>query len=239
MPEIIPLEATPIGLDKLIPFLHSKPILGQILREMLLDRIVKSMPDMPLDNPSIEPQQAEFVQRQQKIQQFKQRNWGDQLEKYFLQRKRQLDQVVYSVIRTPDIGLTHELYFQVQGQEASFAELARQYSQGPEALTNGIIGPVKLSTLPAELARKLSTLRPGEISHPIRFQNTALFVKLERHLPAQFNVQTQQQLLDELFETWLLAQIEPQLEQYLSQNTETAQFKESCTDAAITLSIAA
>jgi parvulin-like peptidyl-prolyl isomerase len=227
------LEIVPLHLDNLVPFLSTKPILAQILREMLLDRLVQSMPDVAIDNLPTEPQQAAFVQRQHKIQQFKQQTWGNQLEKYFLQRKRQLDQVVYSVIRTPDIGLTHELYFQVQGQEANFADLARQYSQGPESLTNGIIGPVKLSTLPLELSQKLSTLKPGEISRPMRFQNYSLFVKLERHLPAQFNEQIQQQLLDELFETWLRAQIETHMEQFLPQS------KESCHDSAVTSPIAA
>lgn len=87
------------------------------------------------------------VTRKLKIQKFKQAKWGNKLESYFLNHKRQLDRVVYSLLRTSDLGLAQELYFRIQAGEQSFADLAQLYSQGPEALTNGLVGPIELGTL--------------------------------------------------------------------------------------------
>ncbi len=201
--------------DNLIPFLSSQQILSQILREMIIDRALSQIEYKPGDiaNLSEDASQASRMIAQYKMQQFQLENWGNQLEQYFLQRKRTLDQVVYSIIRTPNPGLTQELYFQAKEQESSFADLARNHSQGPEALTNGIVGPVAVMTLPPQIIQKLVGLQPGGISTPINFQDQWMFVKLESWLPAQFSDRTKQVLLNELFETWLREQIAQQLPQ--------------------------
>jgi parvulin-like peptidyl-prolyl isomerase len=201
--------------DNLIPFLSSQQILAQILREMIIDRALSQIDYNPGDITDLpeDASQASRVITQYKMQQFQQQHWGNQLEQYFLQRKRTLDQVVYSMVRTPSAGLTQELYFQAKEQESSFADLARQHSQGPEALTNGIIGPVAVMTLPPQIIQKLVGLQPGGISTPINFQNQWMFFKLESWLPAQFTDRTKQVLLNELFETWLRDQIAQQLPQ--------------------------
>jgi parvulin-like peptidyl-prolyl isomerase len=191
--------------ENLIPFLSSQQVLTQIVREMILDRAISQI-DVPSDVP-------EDAIRSYKIQQFKQQ-WSNQLERYFLQRKRHLDQVVYSMIRTAELGLTQELYFRAKEQEASFADLAKTYSQGPEALTNGIVGPVAIASLPPQIAQKLAGLQPGKISSPIKFQNQWVIFKLEHWLPAQLTEKTTQLLLSELFETWLREQIAQQISKF-------------------------
>jgi len=61
------------------------------------------------------------------------------------------------VIRTKDPGVAQELYFRIQAGEQSFAEVAREYSQGPEAYTCGLLGPVELS-MPTQRWRRFSRL---------------------------------------------------------------------------------
>jgi hypothetical protein len=78
----------------------------------------------------------------------------------------QLDKVVYSVIRTKDMGVAQELYFRIQEGEQSFSELAREYSQGPEALTGGLTGPVELILPPRPLAGMLSVSQPDQLWPP-------------------------------------------------------------------------
>lgn len=51
---------------------------------------------------------------------------------------------------------------------ASFAAIARQFSQGASAATGGDIGWILEGQLPAELNRNLTGLREGEITDPIR-----------------------------------------------------------------------
>ncbi|MEM8603917.1 MAG: peptidylprolyl isomerase [Cyanobacteria bacterium P01_H01_bin.121] len=70
-----------------------------------------------------------------KLEKFKHATWASQVESYFLKRKSQLDRVIYRLIRTQDAHLAQEIYLRLQDDHASFADLARTYSQGPEAQT--------------------------------------------------------------------------------------------------------
>lgn len=73
--------------------------------------------------------------RERKIEKFKRATWEHSLESYFLAQKSKLDKVIYSLLRTTSAEIAQELYFRIQSGEQSFAELAREYSQGLEAQT--------------------------------------------------------------------------------------------------------
>lgn len=148
------------------------------------------------------------AQREAKITRFKELTWGGQVESYFLQRKSLLDRVLYSLIRTKDAGLAQELYFRVHDDAESFVELARTYSQGQEAQTGGLIGPVELSVPHPALARMLSVSQPGQVCVPTAIGEWFVIARLEKFLPAQLDPPTRQRLLDEMFKTWLQQQIQ-------------------------------
>jgi hypothetical protein len=140
--------------------------------------------------------------RQLKIEQFKQATWGHQVEPYFLKRKAQLDQVIYSLFRTQDLGIAQEFYFRIREGEQSFADLAAQ-SQGPESQTGGLCGPVDLGALPTLMTGFLAIAEPGQLSAPIRFGEWFILMRLEKRIPAQLNETMRQRLLNELFESWI------------------------------------
>ena len=77
------------------------------------------------------PEQLESVAtRGLKIEKFKQVHWGQKLESYFLERKSQLDKVIYSLIRTEDHEVAQEFYFRLQEGEQTFADwLQEQLTQ--------------------------------------------------------------------------------------------------------------
>jgi parvulin-like peptidyl-prolyl isomerase len=142
-----------------------------------------------------------------RVEKFKQATWGPKLESYFLTRKGQLDRVIYSLIRTQDLGIAQELYFRVLEGEQSFAELARDYSQGPEAQTDGMIGPVELSVPHPTLAQMLSVSQPGQLWAPTRVGEWLVIVRLEKFIPAQLDEPMRRRLLNECFTTWLQEQL--------------------------------
>lgn len=144
-----------------------------------------------------------FIPRLLKIEKFKHQTWHHKLESYFLKRKRDLDRVIYSLIRVKESEIARELYFRIYEKEQSFAELARKYSQGPEAQVNGILGPAELGTIQRNLAHLLAISQPGQLWHPIRIEEWLVIVKLETLIPAQFDVPMRQRLLRELFENWV------------------------------------
>ncbi|MBE9077391.1 peptidylprolyl isomerase [Romeria aff. gracilis LEGE 07310] len=169
-----------------------------------------------------EADQQEWLQQQQltldqlldqlvyeeRLSHFKEENWGSQLESYFLQRKASLDRVLYSLIRTQDASLAQELYFRISDDGDSFAELARQYAEGQEAQTGGLIGPVELSVPHPVLAQMLSVSQPGQLWAPTPIGEWLVIARLEKFVPAQMDEATRQRLLDELFQEWLRQQLQ-------------------------------
>jgi parvulin-like peptidyl-prolyl isomerase len=150
----------------------------------------------------------EFAIRTVLVEKFKRTTWGNKLESYFLKRKADLDQVVYSLIRTQDGELAQELYFRIREGEQSFAQLAPQYSQGTEVHTGGLLGPVPLSQPHPSIRNLLSASQPGQLWLPCIVSDWFVIIRLEKFLPAQFDASMQQYLLNELFETWLQAKIQ-------------------------------
>jgi parvulin-like peptidyl-prolyl isomerase len=151
-----------------------------------------------------------LISRNIRLAKFKQATWGNKLETYFLQRKPHFDQVVYSLLRVKDAAIAQELFFRIQEGEQTFAELARQYSQGPESDTGGMIGPMPLSTPHPILANLLTRSQPGQLLPPTRLNDWVVIVRLEQLLPAQLNNAMCQQLLNELFETWVKERLDPE-----------------------------
>jgi parvulin-like peptidyl-prolyl isomerase len=137
------------------------------------------------------------------LQKYKQETFGPKVETYFISRKAKLDRVVFSLIRVQDHNLAQELYFRILEGEQSFADVARQYSQGTEANTGGVVGPTPLSNPHPAIARLLSVSQPGQLWAPVRLENWSIVLRLEKLLPAQMDNETRQQLLEELFEQWL------------------------------------
>ncbi|MEO8890142.1 MAG: peptidylprolyl isomerase, partial [Coleofasciculaceae cyanobacterium] len=145
------------------------------------------------------------------IEKFKHATWGHKLESYFLSRKGQLDRVIYSLIRTQDPGIAQEVYFRIQENEQSFADLAQQYSQGSEAQTGGMIGPVEISVPHPTLSQLLRLSQPGQLLPPTRLEDWFIMIRLEKFIPAQLDEVMRQRLLNECFANWLSEQLKQQL----------------------------
>lgn len=166
------------------------------------------------------PEQLENkIVRGLKIEKFKQKTWENKIESYFLKRKGQLDKVIYSLIRTQDAGIAQELFFRIQENETSFADLARQYSQGSESQTGGLVGPVELSVPHPKISQLLMASKPGQLLPPTRIENWLVIVRLEKLIFAELDQQMRQRLMEELFRNWLQEQMQQQVS--LSESTTT------------------
>lgn len=154
--------------------------------------------------------QNEFEQlatRSLRIEKFKEATWGHKLQSYFLKNKPRFDQVAYSLIRTTDPDIANELYFRIFEGEQTFAAVARHYSEGPEAETDGFLGLFELDSLNPDLARQLYTAPVGEVQFPEEFGEWYIILRVEQKIPAQFDQTMRQRLLDENFEIWFHEQL--------------------------------
>jgi len=138
-----------------------------------------------------------------RIERHCQEHFRHKAEARFLERKNQLDQVVYSLLRVKDRFLARELYLRIAGGEANFADLAAEFAEGPERQTKGIVGPVPLTQAHPALAERLRTSSPGVLQEPMGIADWWLVVRLERFTPASFDEATAQQMTNELFQEWV------------------------------------
>ena len=139
-------------------------------------------------------------------QEFMRERFGPKAEARFLERKSELDQVVYSLLRLGSSFLARELYLQIESGESNFADLAKRYAEGPERNTNGIVGPVSLTQAHPVLVEKLRVAQPGVLLEPFRIADWWLVVRLERYSPATFTEEVSDRMCREMFDAWIAEQ---------------------------------
>ena len=143
-------------------------------------------------------------------------------EARFLERKNELDQVVYSLLRLKNSFLARELYLQIESGESNFADLAKRYAEGPERNTNGIVGPVSLTQAHPVLVEKLRVAQPGVLLEPFRISDWWLVVRLERYSPATFTDEVSDQMCQEMFEAWIEEETATSLNRLASETKDPA-----------------
>ena len=136
-------------------------------------------------------------------QEFIRERFAPKAEARFLERKNELDQVVYSLLRLANNFLARELYLQIDSGESNFADLAKRYAEGPERNTNGIVGPVSLTQAHPALVEKLRVAQPGVLLEPFRIADWWLVVRLERYSPATFTPEVSDRMCREMFDAWI------------------------------------
>jgi len=149
-----------------------------------------------------------LINRELRLRKFKTAKWENQVESHFCQRKSQIDQVVFSLIRVKEIDVAEEIYFRLVSEESSFVEQAPLHSEGIEAKTKGISGPVELGKLDPILANALITLQPSEILPPLHIGEWWVVVQLETIIPAQLDEEMRHHLTEELFNQWIYEEVQ-------------------------------
>jgi parvulin-like peptidyl-prolyl isomerase len=159
------------------------------------------------------------LQRNLRLDIYKQKTWGHRLEAHFLAHKLQLDQITYSLLRIQDFAMAQEIFFRIQSGEQSFADAVREYSQGAEVETGGLIGPTALSQPHPLLAARLKSATVGQVLPPVKVGDWAVVLRLEQYLPAQFDATTQQQLMEHLFQSWLQESVQKLMADLLASSS--------------------
>lgn len=231
---ILQIGKQAIAEEELMPLLARYRLLPQLAREIIVDRAIAEIECTP---EAAEKARQQFYQQQQiaseeqlqawrqkqgmtaehlealmlrdaKLDKFVEETWGSKVESYFLQSKGQLDRVIYSLIRTKDGGIIQELYFRLQEGESTFSELAQQYSEGAEAQTGGLVGPVELNVPHQKIAQILTASQSGQLHPPTPIGDWWVLLRLEKYQSAQLDEPTRRRLLLDLFQKWLEEQME-------------------------------
>jgi parvulin-like peptidyl-prolyl isomerase len=228
------LSDRPLGATELLSLMSQYQMLPQFLKEQSIDRATQSI-SLTLEEEAFALEQflaqqkvKDEAQRQAwlnyhrmseaqlsaqairkfKLEKFKHMTWDACVEADFLKYKFNLDRFICSILRTKDAELAQELYFRLKEGEQTFADLAPQYSEGAEAQTSGLVGPIAGSTLHPKLLQVLSNSQPGQLCPPQRLEEWFIIVRLEQYLPAQLDETIRQQILERRFQEWLEQQLQ-------------------------------
>ncbi len=138
-----------------------------------------------------------------RLKEYCQTNFDHKVGQRFLERKKQLDIVVYSMIRSQDANIIRELYLRIIEEEASFGDLASDFSEGPEKNTRGIIGPCPLQAAHPKLVDCLIKSKPGEVLPPLTIEGSYVIIRLESMEPAKLDNSMKSKMGEELFNNLL------------------------------------
>ena len=144
-----------------------------------------------------------FATKGHRVSVFQKQVFAEEVELRFLNRKLDLDQVIYSLIRVTDGDLAFEIHQQLLEDEANFEDLAAKYSEGCEQKTGGLRGPYPLSQAHEIVADKLRVSRPGQLWPPFFLKDIWVILKLEQWEGARLDDDGKEAMVDELFKEWL------------------------------------
>ncbi|RPF76726.1 MAG: peptidylprolyl isomerase [Synechococcus sp. TMED155] len=200
-------------------------LLRQVRREALIDGCIKDVaPPEPetfkklleqwcsqlrIDSPEalqrwqqqqgLTPEQWQaFVARRWRWLNWCEAAFASKLNSHYLERKPQLDQVSYSLLRVSDAALANELYLRIKEAEVSFEDVAAEYSEGPEKAQGGRLGPVPLSQPHPMLAKLLQVSSPAQLWPPKQLESWWIVVRLEELHCAELTDELKQRLALEL-----------------------------------------
>ncbi|MGA0021405.1 MAG: peptidylprolyl isomerase [Vulcanococcus sp.] len=147
--------------------------------------------------------QVRLELRQARLRHFEEICFGDGVELRYLERKADLDQVVYSVIQVQEQGLAEEIYHQIREGEAQFGDLAVIHTLGREAQSRGQIGPEPMGRQHPELVSRLRSGSTGQLWPPFEAEGVWVVLRLEHAALMPLDGQVREQLLDELMQEWM------------------------------------
>ena len=133
-------------------------------------------------------------------------NFGHKVESRFLERKNELDIIVYSLLRVKDAGKAREFYLRIEEKEAEFSDLAAKFSEGIEKKTCGIVGPTPIGAAHPILQQHLQNKPIGVVQPPILIEDSYIIVRVESFEPAQLDNFMREKMALELFNNWLQTQ---------------------------------
>ena len=106
--------------------------------------------------------------------------------------QRQVDRVLYSLIRVESSEQAHHLFYSIEANEIEFGDAAAQFSIGPESKTQGIVGPVDLTTPHPEIAARLRTAKPRQLFPPFKADQWHVLIRLEYRFDSEYDEKTRQ-----------------------------------------------
>jgi parvulin-like peptidyl-prolyl isomerase len=135
--------------------------------------------------------------------------FANKVEAHFAERQLDYTQVVLYEVVLSDFDLAMELFYALQEQEITFAEIAQRYAQDPEMRRRGgYRGLVTRNDLKPELSAAVFAASPPQVLQPIKVGKQVYLVWIESILSPTLDETLRSQIQAALFAGWLKQQVE-------------------------------
>lgn len=160
---------------------------------------------------------------QLKLNKYINTTYGPHVEPYFLQRRADLERVVYGLIRVDSQGIAEEFYLRLLEEEDEFCVLASEFSLGDEKYTNGLLGPIAITQPPEIIRNVIKKLKVGEVHPPFRADKFFFLLKLVHRISPSLDDTTRNKLMMELFEKDIQQEVGTRVQETVDQSISARQ----------------
>ncbi len=134
--------------------------------------------------------------------------FAQEVEKFFNQNRLDFDRVLlYSFVVT-DQQLAQEIFYQIEDKEITFYEAAHLYDiDKKRRLQCGYEGELYRWSLKPDIAAVVFSGRLGEVFGPFSTEQGFHLLMVEEFIPAELTPQRYQEILDRVFQEWLVNEL--------------------------------
>lgn len=142
--------------------------------------------------------------------------FAKEVENFFRQNHQQFEQVILYQLIVDDEKLAQELYYQIEEGEISFYHAAHLYDINETRRRQcGYEGKVYRHSIQPDLATLVFTTIPQQLTGPVKTQQGYHLFLVEELIKAELTDQRYQEILNNMFQQWLAAELDYML--HLSQ----------------------
>ena len=148
-----------------------------------------------------------FISRDFKWSKWCMNKFKNEIIDFFEDKKPYLDSYIYSIIRVKSEGLSKELYLRIKDNESDFYSIAKDFSEGIEQQSGGLIGPTNLRNPHPIISNILKESKNGQLWPPKRINEWWVIIRLEEKVSAILNDDLKIKLSKELGEIYLKSKL--------------------------------
>ena len=145
--------------------------------------------------------------RSERLNRFRKAAFSLHVEEHFSRTKRDRDRIIYSMLRCKSRSRLEELSLAIREGELDFSTAAIRFSEGPESAQGGRVGPVSPDAGHPELKARLANANAGDLIGPFSVGDTNVLLRLDARITSRLDEAMQDQLIQELYGSWLDRQI--------------------------------
>ena len=145
--------------------------------------------------------------RKECLSRFRRAAFSLHVEEHFSRTKRDRDRIIYSMLRCKSRSRLEELSLAIREGELDFSTAAIRFSEGPESAQGGRVGPVSPDAGHPELKARLANANEGDLIGPFSVGDTNVLLRLDARITSRLDEAMQDQLILELYSSWLDRQI--------------------------------